>query len=124
MQAVRRLVGLDPDRSRLGAVDARKEVVEADVAELLRERVLEGLVPVSPERTAPRDEVLPRAALGLVQAQGRGGGEWRPLERGGDAVRVQAVPGLVHRRPERVEPGRVVARREPDVPVREGAAER
>ncbi len=69
VEAVCRLVGLDADEPRLGAVDGREESIEVDVAELLGEGLAERLVPVEPERTAAPDEVLPGAALRLVQAE-------------------------------------------------------
>ena len=70
------------------------------------------------------DEVLPGAALRLVEAERRGVGEQRALEGRRDSVRVVAVSRLVHRRPERVEAGLVVPRRHAHVAVRERRAER
>ena len=46
------------------------------------------------------------------------------IRRVGDAVRVEPVAGLVQRRPDRLEVVRAVARRQPDVAVRERRAER
>ena len=73
---------------------------------------------------AAPDEVLPGAALRLVEAERRRAGERRSLERGRDAVRVVAVARLVHRRPERVEARLVVPRRHAHVAARERRAER
>ncbi len=123
MQAVRRLVGLDANQPGIGAVDRRHEDVEVGAAELVGEGLLQRLVPVGPERPAAADEVLPGSALRLVQAERRRIRERCPLERGADAVGVEAVPGFVHRRPERVEPGRLVPRREPYIASRERGAE-
>ena len=103
VEAVRRLVGLDADEAGLGAVHGGEERLEVDVSELRRERLLQRLVPVEPERPRAPDEVLPGAALRLVQSQRRRGRERRALERRRDPVRVVAVARLVHRRPEPVE---------------------
>ncbi len=68
-----------------------------------------------PERTAAADDVLPEAALRLVQRRRDTVAERRPLERGRDAVLVEAVPALVHRREDRVDVALLVARRQADV---------
>ena len=73
-------------------------------------------------RRAP-DEVLPRAALRLVEPERRRARERRPLERRRDAVRVVAVTRLVQRRPEPVEPA-LEPRRHAHVAPRERRAER
>ena len=111
-------------RPGLGTVDGGEEGLQVDVSELRGEGLLQRLVPVEPERAAAPDEVLPGAALRLVQAQRGRAGERRALERRCDAVRVVPVPRLVHRRPERVEPGLVVPRRHAHVAGRERRAER
>ena len=102
---------------------ARTNVVELD-ARSARERLLERLVPVLPEGPAAADEVLPRAALRLVDAERRRAREGRAEQRVGDPVRVEPVARLVERRPDRLEVVRLVARREADVAVRERGAER
>ena len=109
-----------PGSARLiAAMNASKSTL----AELGRERLPQRLVPVRPERAAAGDQVLPRTALRLVQAERRRVREGAPLERRRDAVRVLAVPGLVHRRPEGIEPGRAIPRRQPNVVRRERGAE-
>ena len=60
VKAVRGLVGFDPDEPRLGAVDGGEERLEVDVAELRRERLLQRLVPVQPERPASGRRGSPR----------------------------------------------------------------
>ena len=77
-----------------------------------------------PERPAAADEVLPRPALRLVDAERRRTAERRAHQRVGDPVRVEAVARLVQRRPDRLEVVGAVARREADVAVRERRAER
>ena len=74
--------------------------------------------------SAPADEVLPGPALRLVDAERRRAVERRAEERVGDPVCVQPVARLVERRPDRLEVVGLVPRREADVPVREGGAER
>ncbi len=123
VEAVCRLVRLDADEPGLGAVDGGEEGLEVDVAELRRERRLQRLVPVHPERARAADEVLPRPALRLVQAERRRAGERRALERRRDAVRVVAVARLMHGRPEPVEPA-LEARRHAHVTTGERRAER
>ena len=124
VQRVRRLVGVDADQARLGAVDRADERVEVDVAELARERLLQWFVPIRPERPAAADEVLPGPALRLVDRERRGSAERRAHQRVGDAVGVEAVARLVQRRPDRLEVVGPVARRQPHVAVRERGAER
>ena len=77
-----------------------------------------------PEGQAATDQVLPRSALRLVDTERGCAAERRSHQRVGDAVGVEPVPGLVQRRPDRLEIVGPVARRQPDVPVRERRAER
>ena len=91
---------MSPGSARLTAA---RNVSRSTSPSCARERLLQRLVPVQPEGPRAADEVLPRAALRLVQAERRRAGERRPLERLRDAVRVVAVARLVHRRPEAVE---------------------
>src|SRR5207244_11251397 len=70
----------------------------------------------APERPRAADEVLPRAALRLVEAERDAGPERRPRERRVDVVLVDAVAELVHRAEQPVHPG-LPACREPDVHV-------
>ena len=86
--------------------------------------LLERPVPVLPERPRAPDEILPGAALRLVDPERRRAVQRRAEKRVRDPVRVQPVPRLVHRRPDRLEVVGPVARREADVPVRERRAER
>ena len=97
VQVVGRLVGLDADERRLHLVDRPVEVVELDVPELRRERLLQLRIEEAPEREAAADEVLPHAALRLVEAHRGHLRERRPLERRVDAGLVEAVPELVDR---------------------------
>ena len=84
VEGVRRLVGVDADEPRLGAVDRAHEPVEVDLAER-GEGLLQGLVPVLPERPAASDEVLPGAALRLVEAE-------RGAPASGDRSSESAIP--------------------------------
>ena len=120
MEVVRRLVRVDADVRRLDPVDRAVEALLVDVADGLRERLLEGRVEVVPELAAAADDVLPHPALRLVQRRGDAVAERRPLERGRDAVLVEAVPALVHRREDRRDVVLLVARRQADV-LRAGA---
>ena len=124
MEAVGRLVRVDPDQPGLGAVDRTQERRRARPAELLRERLLERPVPVRPERAAAPDEVLPGPALRLVHAERRGAGERRPHQASTRcrARRGRAPPRAASTRSTRGR--RPVPRRQPDVAVRERRAER
>ena len=115
MEVVRRLVRVDADVRGLHAVDRAVEALLVDVADGLRERLLEGGVEVVPELAAAADDVLPHPALRLVQRRGDAVAERRPLERGRDAVLVEAVPALVHRREDRRDVVVLVAGRQADV---------
>ena len=124
VQVVRRLVGLDANQRRLDPVDRAVPVLELDVAERLRERLAQLRVEEAPERQAAADEVLPHAALRLVQPERRAAGEQRALELAGDPVLVEPVPALVHRPEEAVEVVLEVARRQPDVGRRPSTSRR
>ena len=67
VQAVRHLVRVDAAIRRLHLVQRAMERLERDVAELPRERVLQLRIEVAPRRDAAADEVLPHAALRLVE---------------------------------------------------------
>ena len=120
MEVVGRLVRVDPDVGRLDAVDRAVEALLVDVADRFGERLLEGRVEVVPERAAAADDVLPHPALRLVQRRGDAVAERRALERRRDAVLVEPVPALVHRREDRRDVVLLVARRQADV-LRAGA---
>ena len=115
MHAVRDLVRPDADQRRLDAVDAADEAVEFDVPELFGERLLCTRVEELPERTAAADEVLPEAALRLVDAERARVADRQVLQVTRQLVRVEAVPVFVHRREERLHRLGVVVRRDPDV---------
>src|SRR5918994_2616085 len=89
VEVVRRLVRLDADQRRLDPVDRAVPVLEARVAERLREGRLQLGVEVAPERQAAADHVLPHPALGLVEAE-RGA----VRERGRDRVHRRVEPPL------------------------------
>ena len=81
MEAVRRLVGVDADQPRLGAVDRTDERRRGRRRRAPAGNVsCSGPIPVLPERSAATDEVLPRAALRLVQPERRRARERRPLQ--------------------------------------------
>ncbi len=67
VQAVRHLVGVDSAERRLHLVQRTVECLERDVAELLREVLLQLRIEETPGRDAAPDEVLPHAALRLVE---------------------------------------------------------
>ena len=124
MQVVGGLVRLDADQRGLDPVHRPVPVLQLDVAQRVGELLAQPRVEEAPEREAPADEVLPEPALRLVQPERGPARERRPFERGRDAVLVEAVPALVHRREEPVEVRLVVARREPDVLDPQRARER
>ena len=93
----------------------RNHVSSSTRAELARERLLQARIEPAPERPRAADEVLPEPRLRLVQPERRAARERRALERRVDAVLVQAVAALVHRREEAVERVLRLARRDPDV---------
>ena len=63
------LVGIDADQRRVHLVHRPVETLLVDIPELRRECVLQTRIVETPERAATPDEVLPQAALGLMQAQ-------------------------------------------------------
>ena len=115
VEVVRGLVRLDADERRLHAVDGAVEALCVGAVHLRRERVLHEREVVLPERPAAPDEVLPHAALRLVERERRPSGDRRAHERAIDAVLVDAVPELVHRGEDRVHVVVVVSRRQADV---------
>ena len=124
VEPVARLVGVDADERAAHAVDGAVEALERDVAERVRERLLEARVEPAPERERATDDVLPEPALRLVQRRGDSGAQRRSLERRADAPLVDAVPGLVHGGEEREEVVLRVAARQADVAEPEGDLER
>ena len=74
-----------------------------DAAELRRETLLQARIEAAPEREAAADEVLPEAALRLVDAEPGvlADRQVRPLAR--QLVLVEAVAVLVHRREQRLQ---------------------
>ena len=103
-------------KRRLDLVDRAVVRLEVDVSELGRERGLELRIEEAPGREAAADEVLPHAALRLVEAHRRHGRERRALVGRVDARLVEPVAELVDRCEEADrEVGLVVARRQPDV---------
>ena len=84
------------------------------------ERLLHARVEPAPERQRAPDDVLPQAALRLVQSGRDAGAERRSLERRAHSPLVQAVAALVHRGEEREEVVLRVARRQADVAEPEG----
>ncbi len=112
---VRDLVGADSDERRAHAVDGGIEAIELDAAELLREDLLQARIEEAPERHAASDEVLPQAALRLVQAERGAGADRKIREAARDLVLVQPVPVLVHSREQRLEAVLVVVRGDADV---------
>ncbi len=115
VEVVRRLVRVDADEGRLYAIDAAVEALRVDAVHLRGERLLDERVVVLPEGAAAADEVLPHAALRLVEAERGAAGERRAREGAVAAVLVDAVAELVHRREDRVHVVLVVLRRQPDV---------
>ena len=67
VEAVARLVGVDADERAANAVDRAMELLERDVAEPVRERLLHARVEPAPERQRAADDVLPEPALRLVE---------------------------------------------------------
>src|SRR5215210_6825707 len=99
VKRVRDLVGVDADQSGRDAVDAPVPGVEVDLGQL-REVPLQLRQAAPPEWQRAPDEVLPRPALRLAEAERGVAVERSALEGRGDALVGQAVPRLVHRRPE------------------------
>ena len=92
----------------LGAVDRGHEASRSTLAELVREGLLQRLVPVRPERAAARRRGSPTSGSATRSSPSDGAlASGVRSSEGRDAVRVEAVPRLVHRRPERVEPRRL-----------------
>ena len=125
VEAVRRLVRLDADETRLGAVDRRDEAPPGSTSPSSAGNVAcsGSYQCVQNGRLRPTRFSQVRLCDSLRPSEGAPASGVRSSEER-DAVRVQAVPGLVHRRPERVDARRLVARRQPDVAVRERGAER
>ena len=117
------LVRVDPDQPGRDAVDPAVPRLEIDGLEL-REEPLQLGQAAAPERERAADEVLPRAALRLAEAERRVAVQRRARQRRLRAQVGQAMAGLVHRGPERAQVGRLVARRHPDVGAGEGGRER
>ena len=103
VQVVRGLVGLDADERGLDPFTTQT------TPRARRRRAPPGSAPADcgkkklPELAAAPDEVLPQAALRLVQAERRPARERRALQVAGDAVLVQPVAAFVHRGEEAVE---------------------
>ena len=115
VQVVRRLVGLDANQRRLDPVDRAVPVLELDIAQGLRKVLAQLRIEEAPERQAAADEVLPHAALRLMEPERRTAGEDRALKLARDTVLVQPVPALVHRPEQAVQVVLEVTRRQPDV---------
>ncbi len=109
-----------------GRLIAAVEMLEGDVGELVREAVPELRVEPAPELERAADDVLPEAALRLVQRRRAARRERRAVQGRVAAVLVEAVADLVHRREQRVAVQIIlgVAGGEPDVLGRERDAER
>ncbi len=82
----------------LHLVQRTVERIERHVAELVGELPLQGRVEELPRREVAADEVLPHAALRLVERRGHAVGERRPREAGVDLALVDPVPELVQAR--------------------------
>ena len=123
MEAVRRLVGVDPDQPGLGAVDRADELVEVDGA--AARGMSPGAARTSASRTAgcgrrgsPTSCSATRSRRARVRRRAASGGVSR-------RSRARTARGrLVERRPDRLEVVGPVPRREAHVAVREGRAER
>ena len=126
VQVVGRLVALDADQVRPHDIHRAIEVLVGDpVHHGAEDPARHGPGPL-PERTRASDLVLPQTGLTLVPAEAeRLGCRLAQALRLGQPLLVQTVPGLVHRRSERIETSVVtVAGRDPGVarpePSREG----
>src|SRR5439155_12665805 len=115
VQVVGRLVRLDPDQRRLHLVDRAVERLCVDPAEPFGKRLLQLRVEAPPERAAAADEVLPHAALRLVDPERRAARERCARYRRRDLVLVEAVPELVHAGEDGVQIVEAVPSRDPDV---------
>ena len=124
VEAVARLVRVDPDERAPRAVHDPVEPLQRDVSEPIWERRLHSRVEPAPERERAPDDVLPEPALRLVHRRRHPSAERRSIERGADAELVQAVAALVHRAEERDEVVLVVPRGQADVAEPEGRLER
>src|SRR2546430_2271494 len=67
VERVRDLVGIHADQARRDAVERTVKFLERDGRELFGERLLEARIEEAPRREAASDDVLPEAALGLVE---------------------------------------------------------
>ena len=125
VEAVRRLVGLDADEPGLGAVDRGEERLEVDVSELRRERLLQRLVPVEPERAAAARRGSPRygSATRSVRATARSRAACARAKARSRARSGRGPASCIVDQSES-RPGLVVARRQAHVARRERGAER
>ena len=120
MQPVRGLVGVHADQGAANAVHRSMEGLDGHVPEDGGERLLDARVEPAPEGERTTDDVLPQAALGLVQRHRevrlRGSRlERRAIVFGRDAVLVEPVAAFVHRGEEGVDVVLVVAGCDSDV---------
>ena len=124
VQRVGRLVGLHADQRRPHRVDRTQELVEGDRAQGLGEARLRPRQPVAPERLASADEVLPQAALGLVDSGRDARADHRARERRVDLALVEPVAHLVERAEDAGERVLREARRDSHVGRRDRSEER
>ncbi len=115
VQVVGRLVRLDADQRRHDGVHLAVPALCVVAGKRLRMELLQPREEAPPERQRAADEVLPHPTLGLVEAERDAARERRALERAVDLVLVEAVPELVHRPEQALEPVREVPRRDADV---------
>ena len=117
------LVGLDPDQPRRDAVDPAVERLQVDRLER-RKPPLQLGQEAPPERQRATDRFSQSRLCDSPSPSDGAAGERRPLERGIAPLVRESVPALVHRRPDRAQVVRPVARRHPDVRARERGRER
>src|SRR6266511_2358847 len=110
------LVRVDADQGRLHLVDGAVERLLVDRREL-GEVLLQPWVEVAPEGAAAADQVLPGAALRLVDAERDAAPERLPRQLRGHPPLVDAVAELVHRREDGGQVVRAEVGREADVAV-------
>src|SRR5207302_5706971 len=106
---------LDTDQRRPDAVHLAIQALDVVARERVGIQLQQAWEEMPPEGKRAADEVLPHAALRLVQAERDAARERRALERRIDLVLVEAVAELVHRPEEAAEVPREVAGGDADV---------
>ena len=102
VEIVGHLVGVGADQRAFDPVDGAIEGLRRDGAERIGEGVLQHRIKMLPEATTAPDHVFPQPRLALVHACRRPVAQRSAVERGGDALLVERMAGLVDDREQRI----------------------